>query len=220
MAKIIRLSLVLLLITAVTGIILGAVYTMTLEPIRAAKEREKMEALAATLPGAKEFKSIEVKDGGIIKEINEGSDGAALVGYNFTVEPKGYAGPIELVVGIAKDGKVMDIKILKHGETPGLGAKATEPKFSDQFKNKAVSKIEVSKNPPANDSEIQAISGATITSRAVASGVNAALDYWKAKLSGGSAAAEVSAPAAAEEKAPDAVSPASKDNEKDKEDDN
>ena len=61
MAKIIRLSLVLLLITAVTGIILGAVYTMTLEPIRAAKEREKMEALAATLPGAKEFKSIEVK---------------------------------------------------------------------------------------------------------------------------------------------------------------
>lgn len=57
MAKIIRLSLVLLLITAITGIILGAVYTVTLEPIRkVVKEREKMEALAATLPGAKEFK--------------------------------------------------------------------------------------------------------------------------------------------------------------------
>ncbi len=231
MAKIIRLSLVLLLITAVTGIILGAVYTVTLEPIRAAKEREKMEALAATLPGAKEFKNIEVKDGGIIKEINEGSDGGALLGYNFTVEPKGYAGPIELVVGIAKDGKVMDIKILKHGETPGLGAKSTEPKFSDQFKNKAVSKIEVSKNPPANDSEIQAISGATITSRAVASGVNAALDYWKAKLSGGAALSESTDSGAVcgsssdaagctdPSQCADAMSSASKDDKKDKEDD-
>ncbi len=217
MSKIIRLSLVLLLITAVTGVILGAVYTMTLEPIRKVKEREKMEALAATLPGAKEFKTLPLNGNpGIITEINEGSNGAEVVGYNFTVTPKGYAGPIELVVGVAKDGRVMDIKILKHGETPGLGAKAAEPLFAGQFKNKAVPRIEVSKTPPASDAEIQAISGATITSRAVASGVNTALDYWKANFADGASPAAVSAPAMQD--APDAVSSASK-NEEDKEDD-
>ena len=223
MAKIIRLSLVLLLITAITGIILGAVYTVTLEPIRKVKEREKMEALAATLPGAKEFKTLPVKgDAGIILEINEGSAAGAVVGYNFTVTPKGYAGPIEMVVGEAKDGRLMDIKILKHAETPGLGAKATEPLFSGQFKNKSVPKIEVSKTPPASTSEIQAISGATITSRAVAAGVNTALDYWKGNFSGGAAqtASAVSEPSAPADNsaAADAVSSASKKDDKDEED--
>ena len=222
MAKIIRLSLVLLLITAITGIILGAVYTVTLEPIRKVKELEKMEALAATLPGAKEFKTLPVKgDAGIILEINEGSAAGAVVGYNFTVTPKGYAGPIEMVVGVAKDGRLMDIKILKHAETPGLGAKATEPLFSGQFKNKSVPKIAVSKTPPASTSEIQAISGATLTSRAVAAGVNTALDYWKANFSGGAATASaVSEPSAPADNsaAADAVSSASKKDDKDEED--
>lgn len=112
--KIVRLAVVLLGITAVTGIILGGVYTMTLKPIEAVQQQQKMEALSATMPGAKEFKQVEVKNdkSGLVKEINEGSDGGNVIGYNFTVAPKGYGGIITLVVGIANDGAVKGIKIL------------------------------------------------------------------------------------------------------------
>ena len=186
MSKIIRLGVVLFIITAVTGLILGGVYTMTLEPIRTAKEREKMEALAATLPGATDFKTVKITGNpGIIKEINEGTSGGKLVGYTITVTPKGYGGPIEMVVGISSEGQLMDIRILTHNETPGLGAKAPDPAFSGQFKNRKVSRLNVTKTSAASDNEIQAISGATITSTAVVTGVNAALNYWKINLNGG-----------------------------------
>lgn len=186
MAKILKLGIVLLIITAVTGIILGGVYTMTLEPIRVTKEREKMEALAATLPGATDFKTVDIKgDPGIIKEINEGSANGELAGYNITVTPKGYGGLIEMVVGVNKEGQLMDIKILNMSETPGLGAKAADPTFSEQFRLKNVDELTVVKQPAGRDGEIQAISGATITSTAVATGVNTALDYWENNLKEG-----------------------------------
>lgn len=186
MGKIVRLGLILLALTAITGLLLGVVYGITKEPIRKTQERQKMEALAATLPGADAFKALPVPEGsGVILEINEGSGGGAVRGYNFTVAPKGYAGVIELVVGVSVDGTIQGIQILKHTETPGLGAKAAEPAFSGQFKEKKVEKLETVKVPPSAPEHIQAISGATITSVAVASGVNEALSYFKAHLSGG-----------------------------------
>lgn len=189
MGKIIKLGLVLFVITAVTGLILGAVHTITLEPIREAQAREKNEALAATLPGATEFKKLQPSENaGIIKEIYEGSSGGKTVGYNFTVTPKGYGGPIELIVGISNEGRVMDIKILSHSETPGLGAKAVEKPFAGQFKDKLIEKLFVTKTPAEAEDQIQAISGATITSSAVVAGVNEALAYWKANFSGGAQA--------------------------------
>lgn len=184
--KIVRLAVVLLGITAVTGIILGGVYTMTLKPIAAVQQQQKMEALSATMPGAKDFRQVEVKNdkSDLIKEINEGSDGSNVVGYNFTVTPKGYGGLITLVVGIDKEGTVKGIKILSLSETPGLGMKSTEPAFSGQFKDKKADTLTVVKTAPASAGEIQAISGATITSRAVTLGVNSALDYWRSAISG------------------------------------
>ena len=120
----------------------------------------------------------------MIKEVNRGSANGETVGYNITVTPKGYGGLIEMVVGISDEGRLTDIKILSHTETPGLGAKAADPAFSGQFHEKIVEKIVVTTTPPAADNEIQAISGATITSEAVASGVNAALGYWAKNLKG------------------------------------
>jgi electron transport complex protein RnfG len=207
MAKILKLGAVLFVITAVTGLVLGGVYTMTLEPINIAKEKEKAEALAQTLPEASEFEGIEIQQGqGVIKEVNRGLANGETVGYNITVTPKGYSGLIEMVVGISKEGKLANIKILSHTETPGLGAKAAEPAFSGQFRNKKTDELTVTKTSPGKDSEIQAISGATITSRAVTSGVNTALKYWKANYKDGGAAAQTD-PATAE---PEAVSSASK----------
>ncbi|MDO4987723.1 MAG: RnfABCDGE type electron transport complex subunit G [Synergistes sp.] len=188
MGKIIKLGVVLLLITAVTGLILGFVYTKTLEPIKAAKEQEKNEAFTATLPGAETFGQIKLKgDSGIITEIYEGKSGGNVVGYNFTVTPKGYGGILQMIVGISNEGKVKNIKILSHSETPGLGAKAADEAFSGQYKDKPADALSVTKTPPTADTEIQAISGATITSTAVTNGVNEAVAYWKANLSSAAA---------------------------------
>lgn len=186
MAKIIRLGVTLFLITVITGVILGGVHTMTLEPIRQAKEREKMEALAATLPAAKDFKAVEISGKpDFIKEINAGTADGKLMGYNVTVSSKGYGGMIEMVVGISADGELMGIKILSHSETPGLGARAPEPAFSGQFKDKKADTLSIVKTAPATASEIEAISGATITSTAVVKGVNQAIDFWKSNLKDG-----------------------------------
>lgn len=179
MGKILKLGIVLFIITAVTGLILGGVYTMTLEPIRMAQEREKTEAMIETLPGATEFENVEIGAGDeTIKEIHMGKSDGGLVGYNYTVTPKGYGGLIEIVAGISKEGKLMAIKIIKHSETPGLGAKADDEAFLSQFREKTVRRLTVTKSDAANEGEIQAISGATITSNAVARGVNAALRHF------------------------------------------
>lgn len=185
MGKILKLGVVLFIITAVTGLILGGVYTMTLEPIRIAQEREKTNAMIETLPGATEFESVEVAAGeDMIKEIHIGRSNGELMGYNFTVTPKGYGGLIEIVAGVSKEGKLMAIKIIKHTETPGLGAKADKDDFLSQFREKTVRNLVVTKTDVTSDNEIQAIAGATITSNAVAQGVNTALRYFRTVYSG------------------------------------
>lgn len=186
-AKILRLGLILFAVTAITGLILGVVHDITAGPIQQTQERLKIEALAGALPEADTFKPIPLKDGAnaMLTEVQEAHKGSEKTGYCVTVVPKGYAGPIEIVVGITAQGKLRAIRILNQSETPGLGAKAPLPAFSGQFENKTVEGISVVKTPPQAEGEIQAISGATITSSAVASGVNAALDYWKNNLRGG-----------------------------------
>lgn len=87
------------------------------------------------------------------------------------------------MVGITADGNISGVKIGNHSETPGLGSKASEPTFKDQFKGKGTDKsLTVVKGNASNDNDIAAISGATITSKAVTSGVNAAIDLYKSQL--------------------------------------
>ena len=189
MRKIARLGAVLFGIPVVTGLILGGVHKVTEEPIRITNENKRLEALTETLPGAKDFKMprIAFDPKGIITEVNIGTDGDNLIGHNVTVTPKGYAGLIKIVVGISCDGEVKGIKILSHAETPGLGAKAPEEPFSGQFRNKKADDFKVVKVEPSADDQIQAISGATITSKAVTTGVNEALKFWRENLKDGGA---------------------------------
>ena len=87
-------------------------------------------------------------------------------------------------MGVTKDGGVKAINILNHSETPGLGAKSTEPEFYEQFNDKEILPLKVVKGAASGADEIAAISGATITSNAVTSGVNAAVEYWNRNLKG------------------------------------
>jgi electron transport complex protein RnfG len=187
MKKIFHLGAVLFIVTAITGLILGAVTDITAEPIRQTQARLRAEALAAALPEASEFTAIEPVssgEGSIIKDIQEGTSDGKSVGYCITVAPSGYGGEIVIVVGIDESGGLRAIQILSQTETPGLGAKAPLPAFSGQFSDKSAEELVVVKIPPSAPDEIQAISGATITSNAVTLGVNSALEYWRDNLKG------------------------------------
>jgi electron transport complex protein RnfG len=180
--KIFRLGAILFAVTALTGVVLGFVYEITLEPIRRTQERLKNEALSGALPEARSFAPMDIEPGAdpVIRDVQQALDGERPVGYCVTVSPRGYGGPLEVVVGITEKGNLRAIRILSHSETPGLGAKAPLPAFSGQYENKQAESLVVVKTVPAEPDQVQAISGATITSNAVTSGVNAALGYVQA----------------------------------------
>ncbi len=140
-----------------------------------AEEEAKQEVLSA----AKEFKTVDnFKSPGIL-EAYEGIDkNGEVAGYVFKVSTKdnnakAFGGEIQMIIGVDKDLKVTGVNITSLAETPGLGAKANEDEFKNQYKGKS-GEIAVVKSG-AKDNEIIAISGATITSKAVTEGVNNAL---------------------------------------------
>ena len=185
--KTFRLGLTLFVVTALTGLILGGVEALTAPAILKTQQKEKAEALLAVLPEADAFSEVPLNSGAdpLIHEVQEAKKGGSPVGWCVTVSPKGYAGAVVTVVGLTSDGAVNAIRILKQSETPGLGAKASEAPFSGQFRDKKDLPLAVVKRAPGAPNEIQAISGATITSAAVVSGVNAAVEYWEKFLKGG-----------------------------------
>lgn len=183
---ILRLGVILLLIAGVCGLILGSVNQVTAEPIAIQAKKTIDEANKEILPSASTFEDkedVELDEG--ILSLAEGKDGSEVKGYTIKVAPKGYGGAIEMMVGISTEGKLSGIKVLTHGETPGLGANATNPDFSDQYKDKPTEELSVVKGTASKDNEVSAITGATITSKAVTSGVNKAIEFYNSKLKGG-----------------------------------
>lgn len=188
---------ILLAITVIAGFVLGAVYQITKEPIALAKEAAAMAAYKEVFADAADFNELEVKadalvQGGIVgSDINNvfealGSDGT-LLGYVLVVtNHEGYGGDIQFSIGIANDGTTNGISILAIAETPGLGMEA-ESVLKPQYAGKNVSQFVVTKTGAASDEQIDAISGATITSNAVTNGVNAGLYYFQNVLGGGNA---------------------------------
>ena len=198
MNKIVKNAAILTAITLVSGMLLGLVYEVTKEPIRVSQESAKQEAYKKVLPEAAEFQDEESFDEAKAEEALQSagvsgcyvkSSATALdnngeqVGYVVTTASKeGYGGEIELSVGILSDGTVSGIEILSISETAGLGMNATEPTFKKQFSNVQTEKFVVKKDDPSGN--VDALSGATITSRAVTSAVNAGLAYCQNVLGG------------------------------------
>lgn len=190
---------ILLAITIVAGLLLGVVYDITKDPIREQELKAKQQACKEVFEAATDFEAVEVKtidaavwkDAGyeqqVIDEVMSAKDASgAVLGYVITVTTKeGYGGDIRFTVGITNDGIVNGMSILSISETAGLGMRADEV-LKPQFANKQVSKFSYTKNGATADDQIDAISGATITTRAVTNGVNAGLYYFQQELEGGS----------------------------------
>ena len=183
--KAVHLGGTLLAVTAVTGIILGVVEHYTSQAIKKVELAAKNEAFKNVMPIAQTFEPAEVVANDSVLDVVKASDGSGVVGWCMTVETKSYGGPLQFIAGITKDGTVKAINILSHSDTPGLGARSTEPEFYGQFADKSQLPLKVVKGSAGNPDEIAAISGATITSTAVTDGVNAAVDYWSKNLKGG-----------------------------------
>ena len=183
--KAIHLGGTLLAVTAVTGIILGVVEHYTSAAIRQVELAAKSEAFKNVMPIAQTFEAMNKAEDDFVIDIVSAKDGADVVGWCMTIETKSYGGPLQFIAGITKDGTVKAINILNHSDTPGLGARATEPEFYGQFTDRTTLPLKVFKNGANNPDEIAAISGATITSTAVTDGVNAAVNYWSKNLKGG-----------------------------------
>ena len=180
--KAIHLGGTLLAVTAVTGIILGVVEHFTSQAIKQVELAAKNEAFKNVMPIAQTFEPMEKAESDSVLDIVQAKDSSGVVGWCMTVETKSYGGPLQFIAGITKDGAVKAINILNHSDTPGLGARATEPEFYGQFTDKSQLPLKVVKGSAGNPDEIAAISGATITSNAVVDGVNAAVEYWSKNL--------------------------------------
>ena len=188
---IIKDTLILTLITLVAGGLLGMVYEVTKEPIAQQAEKEKQEAYKAVFEDADSFEvCVEADDADLaayltengfeaqtVNEVMEAKDASGeTIGYalNMTTS-EGYGGDISFSMGVTLDGTLNGISILDINETAGLGMNATKDEFKGQFAGKQVDAFEVTKSCAASDNEINAISGATITSKAITGGVNAGL---------------------------------------------
>ena len=182
--KALHLGGTLFAVTAVTGIILGLVENVTSKAILQAEIAARNEAYQLVMPAGKTFDEVEAKPDDCVTGVIKASDESGTVGWCVNVSSKGYGGQIGFVVGITKEGTVKAINILSHSETPGLGAKSTEPEFYTQFNDKDKLPLKVVKGSASNPDEIAAISGATITSNAVTDGVNGAVKYWSENLKG------------------------------------
>lgn len=190
---------ILLAITIVAGLVLGLVYQITKEPIAAQEAKAKQEACKEVFGDASSFEAVEIvpvdaaawSDAGFaqenIDEVMSAADASGnVLGYVITVTTKeGYGGDIQFAIGIRMDGTMNGMSILSISETAGLGMKAEEV-LKPQFADKNVEMFEYTKNGATSENQIDAISGATITTNAVTNGVNAGLYYFQTELKGGS----------------------------------
>lgn len=203
MKKIIKDTFILMIITLVSGLLLGMVYEVTKDPIKKQEEEQKIAACQKVFEDAEEFQTIEeqsadqmmleslqkaqlegkVQIDEVLKAVSK--DGNTLGAVMQITSKEGYGGDICFMVGIQKDGTVNGISILSISETAGLGMKANTEEFKTQFSEKKVDSFVYTKAGATAENEIDAISGATVTTNAVTDGVNAGLSFFRTLSEGG-----------------------------------
>ncbi|MCR4401840.1 MAG: RnfABCDGE type electron transport complex subunit G [Firmicutes bacterium] len=186
-----KLGFILFAICAVAAGSLAVVNDITEERIASQAAVRLEQALRAVVPEAEEFKDetdrvlssvgSQAGDGGskasVVGTVYIGYKNGEVAGVAFACAPSGYGGPIDAVVGVSRDGVVTGLTVVKHSETPGLGANITSKDFQERFLGlRAGATVKVTRD----GGQVQAITGATISSRAVASAVDQALRVFEA----------------------------------------
>lgn len=192
---------IIVAITLIAGLVLGGVYQLTKEPIEEQKMLKKQKACQEVFAEADSFAELEDFDAQKaaqvltfsdtpytsqdIDEVMIAQDGSGnTLGFVLTVTShEGYGGDIQFTMGVTNEGVLNGISLLSISETAGLGMRADEV-LKPQFAGKSAEKYEYTKTGAVADNQIDAISGATITTNAVVNGVNAGLYYFQSELGG------------------------------------
>lgn len=184
--EIIKISLILFLITAISALLLAFVNEKTAPLIAQNSEKKTREALKGVMSTAAEFEQVENEfeiESCSVEQVYKAKDSSGnVIGVCAIIETKGYDSGLKSAVGVDFDGKVTGVEIISHKETPGLGANAEKNEFRSQYVGKS-NEISVVKSN-AGENEINAISGATMTSDGVTRSVNGAIEIAK-KIMGG-----------------------------------
>ena len=190
MNGIMKVALRLIIITAVAGLLLGLTYSVTKDPIARQEELNKKEARQTVMPDADDFSEIDLgslslsEEYGNVLEAYYAVSGGENIGATVTVVTKGYSSGLQVTVGVRSDGTVSGVNIDAHDETPGLGAKGDDPEYLSQYSGKTAP-LNVVKVSSGADDEIQALTGATLTSKGVCGAVNLACSLYSDILSEG-----------------------------------
>ena len=168
---ILGIALKLLIISAVTALLLAGVNALTAPRIAENNELEKKNAIAAIFPSSDDCQLTDISADSVELVYLVLKDGD-LLGYAASVSTMGFGGEIELMVGVTAEGTVKGIKVVSHSETPGLGSRVDDEGYLSQY-------AELGGNLSIG-SDVDAITGSTISSKAVLRGVNAALSAYSA----------------------------------------
>ncbi len=191
MKDVLKTGFILFLICAIAAFCLAMTNELTKDKIDEQKAIASEKAKKAVLPTAISFEALDdatlsdiTANFAPVKEGFKGLDAEGqVVGYVFKSTPSGFGGDVEVITGLDLNDTVTGVRIGSHAETPGLGAKAVEPEFYEQYSGmSAAQMIGVSKTAPS-DTDIQAITGATISSKAITKGVNASIDAYHSIVS-------------------------------------
>lgn len=178
MRDMVKPSLSLFVICMVTAFCLAFVNAITKDTIKQRAESDAEEQRRMVLEKADSFRELEgwngMDESGLIDKVYAAYSGQNLVGYVLEVSPSGFGGEIAVTVGVGSDKKISGVRVGENSETPGLGTKTAEDGFTGQFAGKSLdSGFKVVKRPVSSDDEIQAISGATVSTNAVTNAVAA-----------------------------------------------
>lgn len=186
---ILKPALILFLICAVASAALAGTNLLTKDKIEEQNRIQAETARQTVLPNASSFEKIE-PDGGFfdpaVTECFAGKNGDSVVGYVFTTTAKSYGGDIQVMTGISEeDGTVSGVALLSINDTPGLGMNAQKESFRDQYKQAVPANgFAVIKNAAPTEGEVEAMTGATITTNGVTDAVNKAVAQYN-KMKGG-----------------------------------
>jgi electron transport complex protein RnfG len=174
-------ALRLFAICLATAFCLAFVNSITKDTIAIRSQQVAEEQRMQALNGADRFEEVEgwedQDETGLVDEVYAAFSGDKLIGYVFSATSSGYGGDIAVTVGIGSDSTITGISVGENQETPGLGSRVANEKFTSQYVGKDVSRqIKIVSGPDTADDEIQAISGATISTNAVNSAVQASAD--------------------------------------------
>lgn len=166
-----RPVVVLVAICAIAGTLLGAVHQLTAPVIAAAEERRAQETYAALMPSASSFEAVPCEAEGCVAALYARDEAGERLGIVVVAEAKGYGGNVPLAVAFDESGSVVNVTVMPNDETPGLGSKISNESYIGQYVGLAAD--------PTSDTEIDLISGATISSRAALTAFNRAVEVYK-----------------------------------------